>query len=104
MKETKSNLCQDYGGASEALARMESEKNQAEIQTPTSSCQRVKSDKNAGFVANMRDQFSEFIHAPIDEHKACFIETFRKAIDDWDWHRIDTFDNFTILFPFQKKD
>ncbi|XVE82619.1 hypothetical protein DITRI_Ditri16bG0020300 [Diplodiscus trichospermus] len=68
-------------------AGMDSEKNQAEIQNPESesapgspsSCQRQKFDENAGFVANMQNRFSEFIHAPMDEHKACFKETFLKV-------------------------
>ncbi|XWS45417.1 hypothetical protein CRYUN_Cryun15aG0135000 [Craigia yunnanensis] len=92
---------------------MESERNQAETQTPesesapgsTSLCQRVKSGENAGFVANMWNHFSEFIHASMDEHKACFKETFQKVIDRCDdWNCNDKFESFKSIFTFQKKD
>ncbi|XVF15762.1 hypothetical protein REPUB_Repub09cG0184200 [Reevesia pubescens] len=89
---------------------MDSEKNEAQTQTPepesapvsTSLCQRFKPDKNAGFVANMRNRFSEFIHAPMDEHKACFKKTLQKVIDGLD--NLDCNESFTSMFNFQKKD
>ncbi|XVF59627.1 hypothetical protein PTKIN_Ptkin07bG0291000 [Pterospermum kingtungense] len=77
----------------------ESEKTQGS----TALCQR-KFDENAGFVANMRNQWSEFIHAPMDERKACLKETYQKVINSWDeyWNCSDKFERFKSVFTFKK--
>eukprot|EP00250_Pteridium_aquilinum_P023509 c2704_g1_i2 orf=143-421(+) len=45
--------------------------------TPSSSCRRKKSE-GASFVQDIRDHFDEFVHASMDEHKACFKNTLNK--------------------------
>ncbi|KAM7516252.1 hypothetical protein LguiA_005835 [Lonicera macranthoides] len=41
------------------------------------SCRKNKSE-NASFVADLKDHFTEFIHRPMDEHKACIKSTYHK--------------------------
>lgn len=68
-------------------ANMESKNhNQAETKTPdsesapvsTSLCER-KFDENSGVMTNIRIRMSDFIHAPMDERKACLKETYQKV-------------------------
>ncbi|KAF7828856.1 ADP-ribosylation factor-like 2 [Senna tora] len=40
-------------------------------------CQRKKSE-NGSFVGTLRNHFHEFIHASMDEHKRCLINTIHK--------------------------
>ncbi|OMO56899.1 hypothetical protein CCACVL1_26174 [Corchorus capsularis] len=77
--------------------------------SPTSTvvCERPKPDKDAGFVTNMRARFDGFIHAPMDEHKACFKQSFQKVFGSWNWNdnneQRDTFKSIKSLFVFEKK-
>ncbi|CAH2049598.1 unnamed protein product [Thlaspi arvense] len=41
------------------------------------SCRKKKSD-DATFMEDLRDHIDEFIHASMDEHKACFKKTIQK--------------------------
>ncbi|MED6155667.1 hypothetical protein PIB30_007175 [Stylosanthes scabra] len=43
-------------------------------------CQRNKS-RNGSFVSTLRDQFHEFIHAPMDQRKTCLADTFQKMMN-----------------------
>lgn len=45
----------------------------------TSSCRKRVKDDNATFFANLKDDMDEFIHASMDEHKACFKNTMNKV-------------------------
>ncbi|OMO84410.1 hypothetical protein COLO4_22074 [Corchorus olitorius] len=93
---------------------MESKINQTaadpKSESPSSTvvCQRAgKPDKDAGFVTNMRARFDGFIHAPMDEHKACFKQSFQKVFGSWNWNnnneKGDTFKSIKSLFVFEKK-
>ena len=53
------------------------------ISTPPSapshnSC-RTKKTEGASFIQDIRDHFDEFVHASMDEHKACFKNTLNKV-------------------------
>ncbi|GAY61754.1 hypothetical protein CUMW_212410 [Citrus unshiu] len=41
------------------------------------SCRKKKND-DASFLEDLRDHIDEFIHASMDEHKACFKKTVQK--------------------------
>ncbi|KAH7302685.1 hypothetical protein KP509_23G082700 [Ceratopteris richardii] len=50
------------------------------VSTPpaaATSCRKKKSE-GASFVQDIRDHFDEFVHASMDEHKACFKKTLNK--------------------------
>lgn len=42
------------------------------------SCRKKKSEE-ASFLEDMKDHLDEFIHASMDEHKACFQKTIKKV-------------------------
>ncbi|KAL1208149.1 hypothetical protein V5N11_034871 [Cardamine amara subsp. amara] len=44
----------------------------------TSSCRKRVKDDNATYFANLKDRMDEFIHASMDDHKACFKTTMNK--------------------------
>ncbi|KAL6270094.1 hypothetical protein ACE6H2_027005 [Prunus campanulata] len=63
---------------------MESQKNQHDQQpspaaaTPsTTSCRKKKSEQDS-FLEDVKDHIDDFIHASMDEHKACFKKTVQK--------------------------
>ncbi|CAK9162340.1 unnamed protein product [Ilex paraguariensis] len=60
---------------------MDVEKNLTEsAPTPTATyCRRNKSD-NGSFASNLRDHLHEFIHSPMEEHKACLKANFQKIM------------------------
>lgn len=43
------------------------------------SCRKKKHD-DASFLEDLRDHIDEFIHASMDEHKACFKNTVQKVV------------------------
>lgn len=43
------------------------------------SCRKKKND-DASFLEDLRDHIDEFIHASMDEHKACFKKTVQKVV------------------------
>ena len=40
---------------------------------------RTKKTEGASFIQDVRDHFDEFVHASMDEHKACFKNTLNKV-------------------------
>ncbi|WRX10459.1 hypothetical protein QQP08_002946 [Theobroma cacao] len=83
---------------------MESKKNQSATpeseSTPRSisPCGGVKYD-NAGLVATMRNSFSRFIHASMDEHMTCFVESLGQLLDNREFGSYTAYTNMLIFFP-----
>lgn len=48
-------------------------------ETPASSSCYFKKPEASTFFKNMKLRFDEFVHAPMDEHKACFKNTIQKV-------------------------
>lgn len=64
--------------------QMDTQINQTEnLPTPavvSSSCRKFVKDDNATFLANLKDQINEFVHASMDEHKTCFQNSMNKVL------------------------
>ncbi|VVB08484.1 unnamed protein product [Arabis nemorensis] len=61
----------------------QTETNQTEnVPTPAPvSCRKHVKDENATFFANLKGHIDEFVHASMDEHKACFQNTMNKILE-----------------------
>ncbi|KAI3665470.1 hypothetical protein L6452_44097 [Arctium lappa] len=76
----------------------------------TKFCERKRSEEG-GFIGNAKEYMKSFIHAPLNEHKACFKATWHKMIgrlqegkcEAWKGgNRNDVLENYkTLIFLFK---